>query len=373
MATIGNLIVNLEARTAAFEKALRKARQRTSAFERGIHRMGKMAGRALKVAGTAAAGLAAVTLKAWAEQEKQEKLLDAALKGVGASIEKHGRRLRDLASHYQRLTTFGDEANLKIMRQGLNLGVAAGELDRYTRMVIGLATALDMNLRQAMRYTAVALQGEFTMLRRYIPALRATEDATEQMALVQQTANRGWRQAQAETETMAGRLKQFANRIGDLGERIGKALAPAFEKLLGYVELLAGRMERMGQAKIQQGIGAVQKALLGLGGAWLAPKLVGGFKLVRGVFTALTGASTVLASGLLAIPAAAAAAVAGLKVYTWWVEKTAEAERVATGARLKQIGTLVDQSKKLRASLGVDFAGRTPARRAAAVGKAVGG
>ena len=311
MATIGNLIVNLEARTAAFEKALRNARRRTSAFERAVAGMGRRIGQVLRYATAAAGGLAAVSLKAWAEQEKQERLLDTALKSVGASVETYGKRLREAARQIQQMTTVGDEAALAIMRQGLNLGVAAGQVDEFTRMTIGLSKALGLDMTAATRYAALALQGEFTVLRRYIPALRQTTDATQQLAIVQEVAARGWQQARAETETFGGRLQQLRNRLGDLAERLGKALMPMLEGVISRVEAFAARLERMTDIEVAAWIDRVATALEALAAVWVGSKLVGMGAGIARIGKAAAVAVPVL-KGLATAAASAAASFAPL-------------------------------------------------------------
>ena len=171
-------------------------------------------------------------LKLQADQQKAELMLDAALKATGQSVDALSEKLRKAAAEFQKATVYGDEFTLGLMAQAINLGAVGNEIEQYTRESIGLATALKMDLGTALRYTVLAHQNEFTMLRRYIPALRSTEDAVEQLAIIMRVANQGFEQAQEESKTFAGQLAQLKNRLGDLGETLGQALVPAITKML---------------------------------------------------------------------------------------------------------------------------------------------
>ena len=175
--------------------------------------------------GAGGIGLAKRLIDLSAAQERAEVGLTAALKSMGHSAALYGGRLKSLASEMQRQTVYGDEFILGLMTQAINLGISAEATGRATKQAIGLATALKMDLNTALRYTALAHQGEFTMLRRYLPELRATTDATEQLAIVQRVAAAGWQQARAEVETTEGAIKQLKDAMGDLGEMAGKTMA----------------------------------------------------------------------------------------------------------------------------------------------------
>ncbi len=212
--------VEITARTGKFMRALG-----------GIKRaLGNVMRVAAKMALAVVAAFAAVTIAAWKfakvamVQERAEMLLDAALKATGHSVAKYGKELRKAASEIQKVTTFGDEFLLSLMATGINLGVSADKIEEVTKLAIGLAVALKMDLATSMRYTTLATMGETTMLGRYIPALRGVTDATEKFNIVQKVALAGFQQAQADTKTTTGALEQLKNMLGDVAEMIGKKL-----------------------------------------------------------------------------------------------------------------------------------------------------
>ncbi|MDD4892032.1 MAG: phage tail tape measure protein, partial [Phycisphaerae bacterium] len=174
------------------------------------------------------------------KQEDAERALAGALRATGDEVESNMDRLKDYASQIQRLTTHGDEEVLQQMAYARNLGVTSDALADVTKGASGLATALNLDLATAMRYTSTALQGDFTILRRYIPELRSTSDAGEQLAIVQRKMAEGWQQSQERAMTSTGQIQQARNRIGDVAEAIGVELLPTmaagFQKLAEFLE-----------------------------------------------------------------------------------------------------------------------------------------
>ena len=155
------------------------------------------------------------------QQESADRRLADALRTTGQYSEENYRGFKKLASAIQEVTVYGDEQLQMMMAQALNLGISSDRTEEATKGAIGLATALDMDLNTAMRYTALAMQGEFTVLQRYVPALRTAETEAEKMAIVQKLMAAGFQQAKGEAETAAGVLKQIKGVFGDLLQQIG--------------------------------------------------------------------------------------------------------------------------------------------------------
>ncbi len=218
---------------------------RTGKFMRALSGIRKSLGNIMRVAAKMAlavvAAFAAMAYAAWRfakiamVQERAEKMLDATLRTTGQSVEKYGKQLRKAASEIQKSTVYGDEFILSLMAQGMNLGVAADKIEEVTKYAIGLATALQMDLATAMRYTTLATMGETTMLGRYIPALRGVTDQTKKWIIVQNAAIQGWNQAQEEIKTTQGAIEQLKNMWGDMAEMIGDVFLPIIRKATKYM------------------------------------------------------------------------------------------------------------------------------------------
>jgi len=203
---------------------------------------------AAAVAGFLVIGKKIVTLAM--EQEKAEVALSAALRANGVYTKELIKDYADYASGIQAVTIYGDEEVLKLMALQKNLGVTTDRLKQATEMSIGLAAATGRDVQSMAMYIALAEQGEFTMLRRYIPALRSTTDATEQLKIITDFAARGFLVAKENAKTFSGGLTQLGNLFGDLQERIGnvvvknQALLDLMDEGKESLLIWIGQMER---------------------------------------------------------------------------------------------------------------------------------
>lgn len=182
-----------------------------------------------KYGAIAVVGALTLMTRAAMKQEDAVFLLAAALKAAGEYSVEVMHRFKAFAASIQEVTTYGDETVLALMQLMKSLGVTSVKLEEATKMAIGLAAATGRDVQSMAMYIALAQQGEFTMLRRYIPALRSTTDATEQLRIITEFAARGFEIAQAAALTASGSLKQMWNALGDVAEQIGDALLPAIK------------------------------------------------------------------------------------------------------------------------------------------------
>ena len=219
---MANLKVYLTAETKQFKRSMRKADRIVAKASKNIKRYGMMAGAAFVGAGVA-------SVKAFAVQEAAENALASAMASHGDAIDALMPKAKALASQIQRETKYGDEDVLGMMAQIRNLGVLPGKLEEATKGSIGLAKALQMDANTAARYTALAMQGEYTVLQRYVPALRTATSAAEKQTIVTDLMNQGYEQAQAETETLDGKFTQLQNAAGDVAESFGNVITEALD------------------------------------------------------------------------------------------------------------------------------------------------
>lgn len=200
----------------------------------------------------AIAGALALVARAAMKQEDAQFLLAAALKISGEWTRKLQHRFEAFAASVQQATIYGDEQVLQLMQLQKSLGVTSYKLEEAAKMSIGLATATGRDVQSMAMYIALAQQGEFTMLRRYIPALRSTTDKTEQLRIVTEFAAAGFKLAEERAKTSSGALRQMWNALGDVAEVIGLALLPGLKDTAIEIKEWAERnQERIGKwAKI---------------------------------------------------------------------------------------------------------------------------
>lgn len=228
MSAFGATLSTASATFTLDDRAFQKGGRRVIAsMERMGQRLDKVATAARRILIVGGAALGAFVALA-AKQEKAERSVEAALRATGKEVTANARMLKTQASEIQRITRFGDEFVLQLQAMALNLGASADNATEWVKAAIGMAAALGEKLNPTLiRYIALAQQGDFTMLRRYIPALRETTDATKQLAIFTDFVNKGFEQEIELAKTASGRFQQLRNVLGDLGETIGSIFTPA--------------------------------------------------------------------------------------------------------------------------------------------------
>jgi len=205
----------------------------------------------VRVAKYAAVGIAAaltLATRAAMKQEDAQFLLMAALKISGEYTARLEKRFLAFAASIQQVTIYGDEEVLALMQLQKSLGVTADKLELAAKQAIGLAAATGRDVRSMAMYIALAQQGEFTMLRRYIPALRATTDKSEQLAIITRVCAEGFKLAEERAKTTSGALRQMWNVIGDVAEVICAALLPGIKDSARAIKKWAeGNKEEIGR------------------------------------------------------------------------------------------------------------------------------
>jgi len=214
---VGDAYVEIGTRDKGLTKGLNRAKSKVGGFSAG----------SIVALGSVIALTAGVRklLKLTFGQEDAEKNLESALIANGDAYDDLLPKLKKQAAAIQKLSKFGDEQNLQTMVTLRNLGVQADALGTATKQAIGLSEALKLDASSAARYTALARQGEFTILQRYVPALRAATTEAEKQTIVTDLMNRGWEQAQRNATTTSGAITQLSNAFGDLGETFGDMIS----------------------------------------------------------------------------------------------------------------------------------------------------
>lgn len=285
-----------------FRKGVSRVTDSMKRVGEGMRKASRLARNMLLVGGGALLGF----VKLAADQEKAEAQVRAALRATGAEVDSNARKLQDEAAAIQKVTRLGDESVLMLQALALNLGANADSATRMVKAAIGMAAALGQEVNPTfLRYIALAEQGEFTMLKRYIPALRKTNDALEQLAIFQEFTNRGFAQEIELAKTTSGSLTQLKNVVGDLGESIGQAFLPMIRRKISSLRALAPRLQEWitkNQAAI---VANTMLAARVLAIVLVLPKLIA---LITGLVGLIASTTTraiglgVAISGIVAIP-----------------------------------------------------------------------
>ena len=184
-----------------------------------------------------AAGVVALG-KAFAEQETANSRLASAFDAVGESGSDAVKQWGAWATSIQRTTTLGDEEIMNLVTLGKVMGVTNDKLEEATKGAIGLAKAFGIDMTASMKMVALAQQGEFEMLARYIPALRAATTEAEKQDIVNRAMANGFKMAEAELDTLGGQWTALKGVIGDAMQEAGKAVGEG-----GFTDMIKGLKE----------------------------------------------------------------------------------------------------------------------------------
>lgn len=161
-------------------------------------------------------------IDASAEAERAQRGLDAAIEITRGNIPGLSDSLQDFAAKLQASTTFEDDAI--IATEGLLVQLTDLDekgLKEATKGAIGLASVMGMDLQSAARLVAMAMEGNYDRLTRYIPALREAKTEAEKKTLVMEKLGQMYQRAEADTGTYTGKMEQLKNAFGDMKETIG--------------------------------------------------------------------------------------------------------------------------------------------------------
>ena len=220
----------------------------------------------------AAAGVLFLTIK----EEQAIFKFRAALDAGGYGADKFGDKLVAVANKLEILTATDMEQILGLMKLALNMGATADSVEEVTKQAMGLASAFDMDLASAVKNVMLAQAGEYTMLSRYVPALRSATTETEKLAIFNKAVAAGWKSAQTE----ANPFKRMMLDLGNLTKDIGRAILPAVNTII---------------EAIRRVVQAIQK--------WVAenPKLTTTLVAIAGVATLAVGAIALLTPVISAV------------------------------------------------------------------------
>jgi len=196
--------------------------------------------------GAITAGIIKMT-NAYGKQEEAEVKLRSALEATGQEVANNAKELGRYASELQRMTTVGDEETLAIMQMGISMGLTAEQTKEATKNAIGLSKAYKIDTSSAMKATALAMNGNYNMLKRHIPALRNIKDESLLVSEANRLMGAGFKVAQAETQTVNGAMKQMGDAVGDLNEDIGKVFAPMIVSISQKIKWLAEWFTGLGE------------------------------------------------------------------------------------------------------------------------------
>jgi len=247
LGSIGETNVQIVADDKKLRKGLKSAQRQTEKSSNAMsNSIGKF-GKALGALGIAAVGASLVKLgrdavKAFKVQETAVRGLTTGMKLQGATIREINDALKT-ASTLQAKTVFGDEETIDAMKKAVATGADYTEVVKSASLAQDIASATGRDLGTIFELLGRGIQGDVTMLQRYVPSIKLLNKEQKTWANIQKILNAQFGGTAAKNaQTYTGQVQQMSNAWGDLQEQAGKAIlvitAPAISKMLGIFESL---------------------------------------------------------------------------------------------------------------------------------------
>lgn len=342
----------------AIDKLAKTANEKLESIGKGFDNVGKKA--SIMSAAIVAAG--GVMVSSFITQEKAERKLSAAINATGGDVEVLSARFKKFASDLQSVTLTGDETTLGMLQMAQTMGLTADQSERAVKNAIAMESAFGVSAASAMRYTAALEDGDATMLKRYIPALKGIEDESLLAAKAQEILGNAFEVAKEDAKTFGGSLTQLKNSAGDLMEEFGaiisKALMPLVEWAKSAVEYFSNLDESTKGLIITVGgiVAAIGPVLLILGTivGKVVPAMLIGFKALKVAVMTTGGAFAKLgviiaANPIGAIAVGITAVIAALVIFNRRLSDTATlSDKVMADALKNTAGERIEVERLLR-------------------------
>ena len=305
------------------DKASQQIKQVGSNFE-NLAKKGQAVGAAMSVAGAAVAGAAAVSIKAFQEQERAETKLETITKQAVGATEAQIQALKNQASALQNVGVIGDEVTLVGQAQLATFGLQTESIDKLTAGMLDLAVnqkgvnATQEDLMNIANLVGKAMDGQVGALSRVgISFTEAqgeiikTGTEMERAAVLSEVLGQnvgGLNEAMRSTSE--GGMKALKNSVGDLMETIGGALVPVIQKVVDIVTPVVAKIQEWSKNNpklfntIVLIVGALGGLMLVLGPILLLlPTIIAAFSTIAGIFGSLSGVIPIVVGAFAAIAA----------------------------------------------------------------------
>lgn len=227
------LVIELVGTADRLTKSLDDAEKRTKSFGDRVEGAGKKmtAFVSVPIAGFLAAG----TKAAMDDAAAQEHLAKTLSNTIGNSQKLVGQ-VEEFIGQAMKASTFTDDELRPAFELFATTTKSLEDSQRLMGVAMDVAAGKGISLQQAAEAVAKAQEGQFGAVNRLIPGIIDMSDKTltADQAVAQLAATFNG-QAQAATETTAGKMKNFTRDMGEASEKIGTALMPAISGLANFL------------------------------------------------------------------------------------------------------------------------------------------
>lgn len=227
------LVIELVGKADKYVKSLDDADKATKSWGDKVETAGKKATAFVSV--PIAGFLIAGTKAAIDDAAAQEHLAQTLENTVGNS-KKLVTQVEDYVSQAMKASTFTDDELRPAFETFLTTTRDVEKSNKLLSVAMDVAAGKGIDLKTASEAVAKASEGQFGAVNRLIPGIIDMSDKTltadDAVMQLSRTFNG---QAQAATETTAGKMKNFSRDIGETAEKLGGALLPAVTSVAGFL------------------------------------------------------------------------------------------------------------------------------------------
>ena len=289
--------------------ALARAEKDMKKFARQAENMGKTMTQSLTLP---IVGFGVLAVKNFADAEKASASLASQIRANGKDVDSTMKRYGDFAAEMQRLTTVEDDAAMGFLQ--LAESMQAPDAEKAVKDAIGLSKAFGVEMPQAVKMAVQAQNGQYTMLGKLNPAIKAAKDNADKAAIAQKMFADSFIVATAQAKVGLGPFEQLKNQIGNLTESYGKLIAQALLPIVEKIKAVATWLDSLSESQrkwivgISLTVAAAGPLILAVGKITQTLALLTGG--IGGFVGAMRTASAFLAANPWLVLAAGIAAVA---------------------------------------------------------------
>lgn len=307
--TLGRAVLELTTDGAGLDKGIVAAQRKAENLGKAFIKTGKELSLMFTAPFVAAMGMS--VKEAGKAQEAQAKLANA-IKTTGMEGKISVDVLSQLAGGLQKVSTFGDEAQLEALTLVQQLGKLdeKGLVDLLPRM-LNMAAAKGMDLQSVADLVGKTLGSTTNALGRYGVELDGNASKADKLAKIMQFMDASFGgAAEAAATAGLGPLAVMKNQLSDLGEKVGTVLLPAMSQVIGILGKVIDFLSGIDKDTLQFIITIASLA------ATLGPLAIGIGQVIKVISTmsavlkAGGGVMSMLSSGPIGLIIAAVAALA---------------------------------------------------------------
>lgn len=227
------LVIELVGKADKFTKTLGDAEKSSQSFGDKVEGAGKKMTAFVSVP---IIGFLGAATKAAIDDEAAQAHLATTLGNTIGNSKGLVTQVEDYITKAQKASTFTDDELRPAFETFATATKSLEDSQRLTNIAMDVAAAKGIPLEQAATAVAKAFEGQLGAANKLVPGLIDVKDKTltGEQAVAQLAATFNG-QAQAATETTAGKMRNFSRDMGEVSEKIGGALLPAMSKLAGFL------------------------------------------------------------------------------------------------------------------------------------------